>query len=59
MYQVGRLEGPERITPEWWRGAGAQVPTRDYYRAESLEGRRFWIFVGQGEQRWYVHGLFA
>lgn len=60
---VKRSEGPERIAPEWWRTSeGAQ--SRDYYRIEDQEGRRFWLFrAGQyGEKpdpNWYVHGLFA
>jgi protein ImuB len=54
--------GPERIAEEWWRpptGYGV----RDYYRVESPEGRRFWIFratttVADGKPRWFLHGVF-
>ncbi|MDQ1155481.1 DNA polymerase Y family protein [Brevundimonas sp. SORGH_AS_0993] len=62
LHEVALAEGPERIGGEWW-----QVPdqkTRDYYRVEDREGRRFWLFR-QGlygetdEPRWFVHGLFA
>ena len=65
LYRIARAEGPERISPEWWRGGGAdeEALTRDYYRVESLEGLRFWVFregiYGGGHlPRWYVHGLF-
>ncbi|BBK31393.1 protein ImuB [Stella humosa] len=64
LHQVARAEGPERIAPEWWRD-GMDAPTRDYYRVEDAEGRRFWVFreglyAGTGERpRWFLHGLFA
>ena len=61
-HSVARAEGPERIGEEWWRRPGHR--TRDYYRVEDREGRRFWVFraVFYGEEpepRWYIHGLFA
>lgn len=63
LHMIARAEGPERIGPEWWRDG--QSPTRDYYRVEDLEGRRFWLFRAGLYQRetdrprWYLHGLFA
>ena len=63
-HHVARAEGPERIAPEWWR-AEAAAPTRDYYRVEDAEGRRYWLYreglYGRETFRaaWYVHGLFA
>ena len=58
--QVARAEGPERISGDWLGGA----PTRDYYRVEDKDGRRYWLYreglFGEAETpRWYVHGLFA
>ncbi|WP_425531967.1 DNA polymerase Y family protein [Ancylobacter koreensis] len=45
VHEVARAEGPERIAPEWWRDARPDgTPTRDYYRVENREGRRFWLF---------------
>ena len=53
---------------EWWRHPEGPLPgrlrTRDYYRVEDAEGRRFWLFRhGLFEEsaapRWYLHGLFA
>jgi protein ImuB len=65
LYEVARAEGPERIAPEWWRPDDAQSPTRDYFRVEDAQGRRYWLFraglYGRETLRplWYVHGLFA
>lgn len=63
-YVVARAEGPERIAAEWWHG-GAIGPTRDYFRVEDTDGRRFWLFR-EGlyvretpAPRWYLHGLFG
>lgn len=62
LYEVVRAEGPERIAAEWWREDGL---TRDYYRVEDRDGRRFWLYrEGLYERetiapRWYLHGLFA
>ncbi|WP_374389296.1 DNA polymerase Y family protein [Brevundimonas sp.] len=64
-HRLVRVEGPERIAPEWWRRLqGPLEPTRDYYRVEDQEGRRFWLFRSgfYGEEpapRWFVHGVFA
>jgi protein ImuB len=61
---VARAEGPERIAPEWWR-RGEDSLTRDYYRVEDSEGRRFWLFREglyereSNQPRWFIHGLFA
>jgi protein ImuB len=65
MHDVARAEGPERIAPEWWRPEDVGRETRDYYRVEDAEGRRYWLFreglYGRetGRPVWYVHGLFA
>jgi protein ImuB len=66
MHEIARAEGPERIGPHWWRRVpGDPGLTRDYYRVEDRRGRRFWLFrhglydEGQGDLRWYIHGLFA
>jgi protein ImuB len=45
--------GPERIVGGWWRGK--QV-CRDYYRVETIAGRRFWLFRTEGA--WFLHGVF-
>lgn len=62
LHETVAYEGPERIAPAWWDGAGL---TRDYFRAEDVDGRRFWLFreglYGRevASPRWYVHGLFG
>ncbi|WP_332686226.1 Y-family DNA polymerase [Bosea sp. (in: a-proteobacteria)] len=64
LHEIARAEGPERIAPEWWRD-GPDEPTRDYYRVEDAQGRRFWLFRAglyereSAEPRWFLHGLFA
>ena len=71
LYKVARSEGPERIAPPWWVGA-PDLPsgtregvTRDYFRIEDMEGRRFWLYreglYGRetSRPRWFLQGLFA
>jgi protein ImuB len=63
LHQVAEAQGPERITPEWWRRTAER--TRDYYVVEDVEGRRFWLFraglYGRGgpTPQWFVHGVFG
>ena len=63
LHNVAAIEGPERIAAPWWRGEA--MPTRDYFRAEDTEGRRFWLYReglwGQETARakWFMHGLFG
>ena len=59
---ISKAEGPERLTPEWWRDAAPQWQFRDYYRIEDERGARFWIFreVNSGSaSRWFLRGRFA
>jgi protein ImuB len=60
-HRIRLAEGPERIAPEWWRpvASNAATGTRDYYRIEDSEGRRFWLYRELTASRWYLHGLFA
>jgi protein ImuB len=63
-HSVARVEGPERIAMEWWQHQ-EHKPTRDYFRVEDKEGRRFWLYrdgiYGRetGAPHWFMHGLFA
>ncbi len=69
LHEVRLAEGPERIAAEWWRRRDGHQPggagkTRDYYRIEDSDGRRYWmfrhgLFGEEAEIRWYLHGLFA
>ena len=62
LHDVAHAEGPERIADEWWNPPSG-FGTRDYFRVETLQGRRFWIFragataAGQ-ESQWFLHGIF-
>ena len=63
LHDVAAIEGPERIAAPWWRRAGA--PTRDYFRAEDSQGRRFWLYREglwgreTAQAKWFVHGVFG
>ena len=63
-YAVRRASGPERIADEW-RNKPEPGPTRDYYRVEDGDGRRYWIFrEGLYERetatpQWFLHGFFG
>ena len=63
VHDVVRVEGPERIAPEWWREKGT-ARLRDYYRIEDGQGRRYWIYRGGiigdgrgGPPDWYLQGF--
>lgn len=65
VHDIARVEGPERIAPEWWRERST-ARLRDYYRVEDGHGRRYWIFreglAGDGRggvPEWYLHGIFG
>jgi protein ImuB len=69
--RVTRADGPERLSPEWWRPRpdDRQVRTRDYYRVEDDAGGRYWLFreglygreySGDPDERapsWWMHGV--
>lgn len=69
-HRVVSADGPERIGPEWWLAEepldpeAAERATRDYYRVEDADGRRFWLYRQglyrpDGAPRWYLHGVFG
>ncbi len=60
-YRVARASGPERIEGDWRRDE--EAPPRDYYRVETPEGWRFWIYRAgaygdAAPPRWRLHGFF-
>jgi len=65
LHEVIATEGPERIAMEWWRDSEDHALTRDYFRVESKEGVRAWLYREglynrePGNPRWFLHGLFA
>ena len=54
-YRITRAWGPERIETGWWRGDDVQ---RDYYIVATDVGTRFWLFLRQEDERWFLHGCF-
>ena len=65
VHEVARVEGPERIAPEWWRERST-TRLRDYYRIEDEKGARYWIYrsgiAGDGRggtPDWFLHGIDA
>ncbi len=72
LRKVTRADGPERLSPEWWRPRpdGRLSRTRDYYRIEDDQGLRYWLFreglygseyTGAKDERapsWWMHGIF-
>ncbi|MEP0390853.1 MAG: DUF6504 family protein [Erythrobacter sp.] len=65
VHEVTRVEGPERIAPEWWRERSS-TRLRDYYRVEDEQGARYWIYRSGiasdgrgGTPDWFLHGIDA
>lgn len=63
-----RATGPERITPEWWfDDPNWRSGLRDYWRVETREGPRLWLFhtpqdpnwPARDAQNWFAQGEFA
>lgn len=63
-----RATGPERIAPEWWFDDPAWASgIRDYWRIETREGPRLWLFhtpqapgwSAAQAQNWFAQGEFA
>ncbi|MFC2969616.1 Y-family DNA polymerase [Acidimangrovimonas pyrenivorans] len=57
---TARATGPERIAPEWWlEDDGWRSGLRDYWRVETRQGRRLWLFYTPQQPGWFVQGEFA
>ena len=60
---TARAHGPERIAPEWWLDdPDWRSGLRDYWRVETAEGPRLWLFYTPADPSapaWYAHGAFA
>lgn len=48
--------GPERLETRWWQGATVR---RDYYRVDTREGHRYWLFQDLDRRDWFLHGYFS
>lgn len=55
LHRVLHHWGPERIETGWWRG---RTVRRDYYRVETTNGSRFWLFRQLHDGAWFLHGCF-
>ncbi|MCK0139296.1 DNA polymerase Y family protein [Aliiroseovarius sp. F47248L] len=54
-----RVTGPERIMPEWWLEDEIwRHAMRDYWRVETHQGRRLWLFYTPQNPGWFVQGEF-
>ena len=64
-HDVAHAEGPERIAMQWWRDDQGRALARDYFRIETRQGARVWLYregiyaAGQALPRWFLHGIFA
>jgi protein ImuB len=59
-FRLERAHGPERLTPEWWLDDPLwRSGMRDYWRVETTEGARLWLFHTPQEPGWAVQGEFA
>jgi len=57
---IGRAIGPERIAPEWWlEDDNWRSGLRDYWRVETTQGRRLWLYYTPQNPGWFVQGEFA
>jgi protein ImuB len=57
---TARATGPERIAPEWWLpDDNWRSGIRDYWHAETRQGRRLWLFYTPQNPGWFVQGEFA
>ena len=60
FFTTGRATGPERIAPEWWLPDDAwRTGLRDYWKVETTQGRRLWLFYTPQNPGWFVQGEFA
>lgn len=64
-WRIRRATGPERIGPKWWQNQQSdKMISRDYYRLETQDGYRLWVYRSGLPDRgdaisWHLHGLFA
>ncbi len=57
---TGRATGPERIAPEWWMSdENWRSGVRDYWKVDTKQGRRLWLFYTPQNPGWFVQGEFA
>ena len=54
--ELAHAHGPERLEASWADGPEAR---RDYWRVETPDGERLWIYQCRRSGSWFLHGLFA
>jgi len=60
LFTTGRATGPERIAPEWWvSDENWRSGVRDYWKVDTKQGRRLWLFYTPQNPGWFVQGEFA
>lgn len=62
-FATASAAGPERIAPEWWLDdPDWRSGTRDYWRVETTDGARLWLYYAHGatmSSGWFCQGQFA
>lgn len=62
-HETAFVAGPERIAPEWWLDdPNWRSGPRDYWRIETAEGLRLWLFEAHGGEvsgGWFAQGEMA
>ena len=67
-FDTHHATGPERIAPQWWwDDPNWRSGPRDYWRVQTAQGRRLWLFYAHGSTQpydgmppgWFTHGEFA
>lgn len=59
-HRITAADGPERIHGEWWVNASETQLVRDYYRVETADGTRYWLFRDAPAEQggsWWLHGV--
>ena len=54
-HPIAKSWGPERVHTGWWRDENI---VRDYYRIETNEGLRLWVYHNVRNGDWFLHGVF-
>lgn len=59
-YTALQATGPERIAPDWWQDDPDWISgMRDYWRVQTQQGRRLWLFHTPQDPAWFVQGEFS
>ncbi|WP_289036324.1 DNA polymerase Y family protein [uncultured Roseibium sp.] len=59
-FTTARATGPERIAAEWWlEDDNWRSGVRDYWKVNTRQGHRLWLFHTPQSPGWFVQGEFA